>query len=196
MANTVELLPANLQSTLHQVIERVNNCGGGIRVVLLSTAEGVPLGRAYCQQDRHNQYLNEDVLSNIESTWAPASKQFPLLHMGKEIKVVTAMYDQQRTIFHVYQAPVVVTILVGPTNSTGPPPNLGAVRSTGIPLLKQVLEPLCTTLLNSLSPPPTAGQSEELPHHHQSWGSHSQLDQLGGAGNAMMEPGAQQAYYQ
>jgi hypothetical protein len=30
--------------------------------------------------------------------------------------------------------------------------NLGAVRSTAIPLLKEVLEPLCTTLLNSLAP--------------------------------------------
>lgn len=49
-------------------------------------------------------------------------------------------------IFHVYQAPVVVTILVG-MNA-----NLGAIRSTAIPLLKGVLEPLCTELLNSLSP--------------------------------------------
>lgn len=50
------------------------------------------------------------------------------------------------TIFHVYQAPVVVTLLVG-TNA-----NLGAVRSTAIPLLKEVLKPLCATLLNSLAP--------------------------------------------
>jgi len=50
------------------------------------------------------------------------------------------------TIFHVYQAPVVVTLLVG-MNA-----NLGAVRSTTIPLLKEVLEPLCATLLNSLAP--------------------------------------------
>lgn len=39
-----------------------------------------------------------------------------------------------------------VTILVGQHS------NLGAVRSTAIPLLKEVLEPLCTTLLNSLAP--------------------------------------------
>lgn len=30
--------------------------------------------------------------------------------------------------------------------------NLGAIRCTAIPLLKEVLEPLCTTLLNSLAP--------------------------------------------
>jgi hypothetical protein len=40
----------------------------------------------------------------------------------------------------------VVTILCGPQA------NLGAVRATAIPLLKQVLEPLCTTLVNSLNP--------------------------------------------
>ena len=75
------------------------------------------------------------------------------------------------TILHVYKAPVVrldecilaeksfvknltvhlfiwqvVTILVSQNA------NLGAVRSTAIPLLKEALEPLCTTLLDSLAP--------------------------------------------
>lgn len=95
MASTVELLPTNLQNTLHEIIERSNACGGGIRVILLSTAEGVPLGRAYSAADRDIP-LNEEVLSNIESTWAPASKQFPLLNMGKEVKIVTAIYDQSK----------------------------------------------------------------------------------------------------
>eukprot|EP00934_Nitzschia_sp_Nitz4_P009431 Nitzschia sp. Nitz4//scaffold1_size375055//287973//288605//NITZ4_000312-RA/size375055-exonerate_protein2genome-gene-0.111-mRNA-1//-1//CDS//3329541153//9421//frame0 len=140
--STVDLLPANLQKTLHEVVERCNLANGGICAILLSTTEGVPLGRVYADQ---RPELNEDVLNALESTWAPASKQFPLLEMGKEAKVVTAIYDHG-TIFHVYQAPVVVTILVSPQS------NLGAVRSTGIPLLKEVLEPLCTTLLNSLAP--------------------------------------------
>lgn len=147
MASTVDLLPSNLQQTLQLIIERSNASGGGIRVILLSTAEGVPLGRVYSSAD-HASPLDEEVLSNIESTWAPASKQFPLLHMGKEVKVVTAIYDN-RTIFHIYQAPVVVTLLVG-MNA-----NLGAVRSTAIPLLKEILEPLCSTLLNSLAPAQT-----------------------------------------
>lgn len=225
MASTVDLLPANLQNSLHELIDTTNLSGGGIRVILLSTAEGVPLGRAYAQQDRHNnnnninnnpnsQLLNEDVLANLESTWAPASKQLPLLHMGKEVKMVTAIYDQRKwnekrttlalllqivvqasqmshitntvatniendspingkslhhllyvvascfctsfcthsgTIFHVYQAPIVVTILVD--GGGGTTANLGAVRSTAVPLLKQVLEPLCTTLLDSLAAP-------------------------------------------
>ena len=90
MANTVEHLSPNLQSTICQIIDRVNASNGGIRVILLSTAEGVPLGRIYAD---HTVPLNEDVLSNIESTWAPASKQFPLLNMGKEAKIVTAVYD-------------------------------------------------------------------------------------------------------
>lgn len=40
----------------------------------------------------------------------------------------------------------VFTILCGPSC------NLGAVRSTAIPLLKEALEPLGTTLINSLKP--------------------------------------------
>jgi hypothetical protein len=90
MSTTVDLLPASLQNTLHQIVHRVNACNGGIRAILLSTAEGVPLGRIYADQ---NAPLNEDVLSSIESTWAPASKQFPLLNMGKEVKTVMAVYD-------------------------------------------------------------------------------------------------------
>lgn len=90
MSNTVDLLPSNLQSTLHQIVHQSNAAGGGIQAILLSTAEGVPLGRVYANRDTP---LNEDVLSSIESTWAPASKQFPLLNMGKEARIVTAMYD-------------------------------------------------------------------------------------------------------
>ena len=44
----------------------------------------------------------------------------------------------------------VITILCGPQA------NLGAVRSTAIPLLKQVLEPLARELVNSLQPDPSA----------------------------------------
>ncbi len=40
MASTVDLLPTNLQRTLQLIVERANAAGGGIRVVLLSTAEG------------------------------------------------------------------------------------------------------------------------------------------------------------
>lgn len=60
--------------------------------------------------------------------------------------ILIILHFPKGTIFHVYQAPVVVTLLVG-INA-----NLGAVRSTAIPLLKEVLEPLCATLLNSLAP--------------------------------------------
>lgn len=58
--------------------------------VLLSTAEGVPLGRVYADLATP---LSEEVLSSIESTWAPASKQFPLLGLGKEARIVTAIFD-------------------------------------------------------------------------------------------------------
>jgi hypothetical protein len=95
MSNVVDLLPANLQSTLYQVVERTNTAGGGILAILLSTAEGVPLGRIY---GNHTAPLNEDVLSSIESTWAPASKQFPLLGLGKEARIATAIYDHGKFI--------------------------------------------------------------------------------------------------
>ena len=42
--NAADLLPTNLQNTLEEIIQRVNACGGGLRAILLSTAEGVPLG--------------------------------------------------------------------------------------------------------------------------------------------------------
>lgn len=100
-SSTVGLLPANLQNSLQEIVERVNAAGGAIRVILISTAEGVPLGRVYSPADRLTP-LNEDVLSNIESTWAPAAKQFPLLNMGKEVKVVTAIYDQSKSRDHVF----------------------------------------------------------------------------------------------
>ena len=89
----MDLLPANLQNSLQEIIDRTNRCGGGIRLILISTAEGVPLGRTYASTTEPSS-LNEDVLTDIESTWAPAAKQFPLLNMGKEVKIVTAIYDR------------------------------------------------------------------------------------------------------
>jgi len=95
MSDAVDLLPANLQSTLYQIVQRANAAGGGILVILLSTAEGVPLGRIYANQTTP---LNEDVLSSIESTWAPASKSTPLLGLGKEARIATAIYDHGKIL--------------------------------------------------------------------------------------------------
>jgi len=138
---TATLLPPSLQKSLLSIIQRANLSGACIRVILLSTAEGVPLGRAYAP---HNESLHEEVLSSIETVWAPASKQFPLLGLEK-VQQVTAIYDHGMLV-HVYQAPVVVTILCGHDA------NVGAVQSPTIPLLRQVLDPLCTTLVESLKP--------------------------------------------
>ena len=49
--------------------------------------------------------MNVDVLASIESVWAPASKQFPVLGLDK-LKQVTAIYDHG-TLIHTYQAPMV-----------------------------------------------------------------------------------------
>jgi len=147
---TVGLLPESLQNSLESVINRVNDCGGGIQVVLLSTSEGVSLGRIVQQPT----ILGEELLANLESTWAPPSKQFPLLQSG-DVQTVTAHYDQL-TLVHVYKfAPVVVTFLLQPDS------NLGAIKSTAIPLFQKKLEPLCQTLY-SLSLPGEASSSSSM----------------------------------
>jgi Mitogen-activated protein kinase kinase 1 interacting len=152
---SVALLPAALQNSLQEIVDQSNQAAAEIRAILLSTAEGVPLGRVYAStstgssSDQHQQLLlNEEVLASIESVWAPASKQFPVLGLGNKVHQVTAMYDHG-ILMHVYQTPLVVTILCGPHAHSS---NLGAIRSTTIPLLKQALEPLCTTLVESLKP--------------------------------------------
>jgi hypothetical protein len=50
------------------------------------------------------------------------------------------------TVTHVVLPMQVITLLCTAQN------NLGAANSTAIPLLMKVLEPLCTTLVNSLKP--------------------------------------------
>jgi ragulator complex protein LAMTOR3 len=97
------LLPTSLQNSLQGIVQQSNLRGASIRAILLSTTEGVPLGRVMQQQQQQN--LNEDVLSSIESVWAPASKQFPVLGLDK-VKQVTAIYDHG-SLIHIYQAPMV-----------------------------------------------------------------------------------------
>ena len=112
------LLPISLQKSVYDIIEQSNLRGAAVRAILLSTTEGVPLGRvvmvAPCddqQQQEHNNSsssssnMNVDVLASIESVWAPASKQFPVLGLDK-LKQVTAIYDHG-TLIHTYQAPMV-----------------------------------------------------------------------------------------
>jgi hypothetical protein len=95
------LLPTSLQNSLQEIIEQSNIRGASVRAILLSTAEGVPLGRIVQQPST----LNEDVLASIESVWAPASKQFPVLGLDK-VKQVTALYDHG-SLIHIYQVPMV-----------------------------------------------------------------------------------------
>jgi len=93
------LLPASLQKALQGIVERANLRGASLRAILLSTTEGVPLGRVVYDE------LNDEVLASIESVWAPASKQFPVLGLDK-VQQVTAIYDHG-TLVHIYQAPMV-----------------------------------------------------------------------------------------
>lgn len=100
------LLPASLQNSLQEIVERANQRAASIRGILLSTTEGVPLGRVIADQS-----LPGDVLASIESVWAPASKQFPVLGLEK-VKQVTAIYDHG-TLVHIYQPPMVSLKLDG-----------------------------------------------------------------------------------
>jgi len=100
--SSTNLLPSALQSSLQELLERINSCGADVSVILLSTSEGVPLGRVYAG----NAEWHEEILSSLETTWAPASKHVPLLNLGKEIQVATAMFDEV-TLLHVYLSPVV-----------------------------------------------------------------------------------------
>lgn len=145
--SSIGILPESLQTALEQLLERVNACDGGIQIILLSTSEGVPLGRIPAQSGVE---LTETTLSSLESTWAPAPKQLLLLKMSK-LKKVTAYYETA-TVLHLYYSPVVVTLVLSGTAENS---NMGVVESTAIPLLEKTLQPLCTTLLNSLSSPNT-----------------------------------------
>jgi hypothetical protein len=97
----VTLLPASLQNAMQEIVERTSQSGAVIRAILLSTTEGVPLGRVYAGDEP----LNEEVLATLESVWAPASKQIAALGMEK-VHQVTAIFDHG-ILIHVYQAPVV-----------------------------------------------------------------------------------------
>jgi hypothetical protein len=114
------LLPTSLQNSLYEIIDQSNLRGAAICAILLSTTEGVPLGRVVVdevvQQQRekssnnnNNKMMNINVLASIESVWAPASKQFPVLGLEK-LKQVTAIYDHG-TLIHIYQAPMVCFVL-------------------------------------------------------------------------------------
>lgn len=94
------LLPASLQKTLRDIAERSNQRGASVRAILLSTTEGVPLGRVIADAS-----LNEGGLASIESVWAPASAPASVLGLDK-VKQVTAIYDHG-TLVHIYEASMV-----------------------------------------------------------------------------------------
>jgi hypothetical protein len=108
------LLPASLQNSLQEIVQRSNQRAASIRAILLSTTEGVPLGRVIAPATTSTENgggggesnaLQEDGLAAIESVWAPASKQFPVLGLEK-VRQITAIYDHG-TLVHIYQAPMV-----------------------------------------------------------------------------------------
>ena len=118
-------LPLSLQNALQEIVVRSNIAGAAIRCILLSTTEGVPLGRCIIDDDPHHHpdstnnipsgsvapsTTNDEVIASIESIWAPASKQYPILGCGR-LQQVTAMYDHG-TLVQIYQTPLVCKIYV------------------------------------------------------------------------------------
>eukprot|EP00527_Entomoneis_sp_CCMP2396_P001094 CAMPEP_0198146376 /NCGR_PEP_ID=MMETSP1443-20131203/29100_1 /TAXON_ID=186043 /ORGANISM="Entomoneis sp., Strain CCMP2396" /LENGTH=199 /DNA_ID=CAMNT_0043810321 /DNA_START=157 /DNA_END=753 /DNA_ORIENTATION=- len=176
--SSLKLLPASLQNSLQEVVKLCNRGGAELRAITLSTTEGVPLGRVYGEHETH---LNEETLTLLETVWAPASKQLPVLGLdnsknsnnnnnkaqnqtttknnsnASKMIMITAMYDHG-ILVHLYLAPIVVTCLCKTTA------NLGAIKSTAVPLLQQVLEPLRNTLLESLKPEEDEDHQQQ---HHQ-----------------------------
>ncbi|KAL7560736.1 hypothetical protein ACA910_020986 [Epithemia clementina (nom. ined.)] len=157
--NTDNLLPSSLQKSLQQVVQLCNQSSGEVRAITLSTMEGVPLGRVYgdlrvqheasrvtadptSSSSLPSPPLNEETLSLLETVWAPPSKQLPVLGLDK-VQTITAIYDHG-ILVHLYWSPLVITVLCGPNS------NLSAVKTTAVPLLRDVLSPLRITLIESL----------------------------------------------
>jgi len=90
-------LPPALQSSLNEIVERSHLLGANIQAILLSTTDGVPLGRGYCTVE------DEAAVASVESS--PHCKHMSLLGMGG-VKQVTALYDHG-TLLHVYQGAMV-----------------------------------------------------------------------------------------
>lgn len=96
-ASSAARLPAALQSSLTEIVERSQLRGANIQAILLSTTDGAPLGRGYCTLE------DEDAVAAIESS--PHCKHMQLLGMGG-VRQVTALYDHG-TLLHVYQGAMV-----------------------------------------------------------------------------------------
>jgi hypothetical protein len=89
-------LPSSLQATLQDLVARINNAGGSLRVVLIATLEGVPLGRVYGESP-----INSQALALLESV----SAHTPVLDRGN-LDMVMAIYDHA-IVMHVYMRAVV-----------------------------------------------------------------------------------------
>jgi hypothetical protein len=105
---------------MQEILSRAFSLGSSIRAILLSTTEGVPLGRVYAhaatpaseqtptRRDDQDDSVRDDALASIESIWAPAAKQIPALGLEK-LQQVTAIYDHG-ILCHVYESPLVRTL--------------------------------------------------------------------------------------
>uniref|UniRef100_A0A7S2HKK1 Uncharacterized protein n=1 Tax=Helicotheca tamesis TaxID=374047 RepID=A0A7S2HKK1_9STRA len=85
--------------------------------------------------------------ARVENETAPGHHQppHPLLRplgMGDEIRTVMAFYDNC-TLMHVHMSPLVVTIIATPNA------NVGSLRTTALPILRNLLEPVRQSAVRS-----------------------------------------------
>lgn len=183
------ILPPALLTALDRLVDRLNGDtygssaansggqGGMIRALLVGTNEGVGLSRSFGSASTS---LSEEVISSIETMYATLPSSTPPhvmaaaaavssseeddshqqpphpllspLSLGDYVKTVTAFYDNC-TLVHLHMPPLVVTFLAHPNA------NIGAIRSTALPLLQKLLEPVRRAILVSRREAATAAAS-------------------------------------
>ena len=141
-----------------------------VRIICIGTNEGIPLSRSY-GTSQYSSNLSEEMLSSLETVWntAPSSvtpqimtssiahqKQreqqvkklesnasyqppHPLLHhigLGSVLRSTTIYYENCIFI-QLHFAPLVITIVTSPLTT-----NVGYIKSFAFPILKELLEPI------------------------------------------------------
>lgn len=159
------IFPANLLEAMNALVDRLNESTSSpsVRVLLISTNEGVSLTRCYGSTHEPTESpMREDTLNSIETAWAtlpsgcppqvlashydnnfqqPAHPLLKPIGLGETVKTVTAFYDHT-TLIHFHLPPLVVTILATPQV------NVNIIQSVALPILTLLLEPVAQAIVS------------------------------------------------
>jgi|EP01083_Nonionella_stella_P016640 hypothetical protein len=155
------ILPATTLKSLDGLVDRLNSSSFNSSQIntlalLVGTNEGIPLSRSYGTHNSAQQTaISDEVLSSIETIWATLPSSTPphvkidqpphplLSHLGLGDQVHTTMaFYEHWTLVHMHFTPAVVTILASTTA------NIGALKSTALPFLKELLKPVRKALVD------------------------------------------------